>query len=241
MVSITWIPARLRDPGRSRIVAAMRASRALLTIACVAFGGLAPACKVRESPPIESSYLDSFDRASLGPDWTRTGSGYHLRDGALNAHGAHNHPLWLARRLPAGDLQIDLDAWSTSPDGDIKLEVFGDGRSFDPDGNRYTATGYVIGMGGWKNTTSFIARLDEHGTEMVKRPLPRVVANQRYHWRIIRRRDTIEWYVDDLATPFLRYQDPQPLTGVGHDHLGFNNWETDTWFDNLVIKRLPPS
>jgi len=234
MDSITWIAARLRALSGSRIVAAMRAARALLLLTLAA-------CKVREQPAIESSYTDDFGRTSLGPDWTRTGSGYRIVDGALNARGAHNHPLWLARRLPAGDVQVDLDAWSTSPDGDIKVEIFGDGRSYDPDGNRYTATGYVLCMGGWKNSTSFIARKDEHGGEMVKRAQPKVVPGQRYHWRIVRRRDTIEWFVDDMSQPFLRYQDPQPLAGPGNGHFAINNWETDTWFDNLVIRRLAPS
>lgn len=196
------------------------------------------ACKVREAPPIESSYADAFDRSSFGPDWVRTGTGYRVSGQALNAHGAHNHPLWLGRRLPPGDLQIDVDAWSTSSEGDIKLEVFGDGRSYDPDGGRYTSTGYVLCMGGWKNTTSFIARENEHGDEMVKRPLPKVIADHHYHWRIIRHRDTIDWYVDDMTTPFMTYQDPRPLVGPGHEYFAFNNWETDTWFDNLVIKHL---
>jgi hypothetical protein len=40
-----------------------------------------------------------------------------------------------------------------------------------------------------------------------------------------------------MTTPFLRYDDPQPLTGPAHDSFGFGNWETDTYFDNLVIKR----
>lgn len=195
-------------------------------------------CKVREPPPIDKSYLDDFNRASLGPDYNKTGGGYRIVDGALNAKNAHNKPLWLARKLPAGDLQIDLDAWSNSADGDIKIEIFGDGRSFDPDGNRYAATGYVLVFGGWKNTKSMIARMDEHGDEMAARALPKVVPRQRYHWRIIRRRDTIEWFIDDMTTPFLRYQDPQPLGGLGHEYFAFNNWEADTWFDNLLVKRL---
>lgn len=215
----------------------MRAPRATISLLALL---AVPGCKVRESPPIESSYLDNFDRDSLGSDWNRTGGGYQLRDRALSARGAHNHPLWLQRRLPGGDIQIDFDAWSNSPDGDIKVEVFGDGRSYDPDGNRYTATGYVLCMGGWKNSTSFIARLDEHGSDVVKRPLPKVAPGQRYHWRIIRKRGTLEWYVDDLTQPFLQFKDPQPLTGLGHEHFAINNWETDTGFDNLVIKRLGP-
>jgi len=226
----------------------MRAARApfapLAPLAPIVALGLAltslgtSGCKVREPPPIDKSYIDDFGRGGLGGDYNKTGGGYRLHDGALNAKGAHNHPLWLAKKLPPGDLQIDLDAWSTSPDGDIKVEVFGDGRSFDPDGNRYTATGYVLVFGGWKNTKSIITRMDEHGTAMSSRTTPRVVPNQRYHWRIIRRRDTLEWFIDDMTTPFLRYQDPLALGGVGHEYFAFNNWESDTWFDNLLIKRL---
>ncbi|MEZ4402518.1 MAG: hypothetical protein R3B06_21015 [Kofleriaceae bacterium] len=196
------------------------------------------ACKVRELPPIEQSYADTFDRASIGPDYNQTGTGFRIADGALNAQGAHNRPLWLARKLPAGDVQIDLDAWSTSPDGDIKVEVFGDGRSFDPDGNRYLATSYVLVFGAWKNSRSIIARMDEHAKDVVARADKRVVANQRYHWRIVRRGGTLEWFIDDLTTPFLRFVDSEPLRGPGHEYFGFGNWETDTYFDNLVIRRL---
>jgi hypothetical protein len=210
----------------------MRAALALLALATAA------GCKVREPPPIDKSYVDDFNRSGLGPDYNRTGGGYRVADGALNARGAHNHPLWLARKLPHGNLQIDLEAWSTTPDGDIKIEVFGDGRSFDADGNRYTATGYVLVFGGWKNSKSILARLDEHGDQMAARTTPKVEPNRRYRWRIIRRGDTIEWFIDDMATPFLRFQDPKPLAGAGHEYLAFNNWETDTWFDTLVIKRL---
>lgn len=210
----------------------------LLALALAVVSGLALGCKVREPPPIDKSYLDDFNRASVGADYNKTGGGYRIADGALNARNARNHPLWLAKKLPAGDLQIDLDAWSNSPDGDIKIEVFGDGRSFDADGNRYAATGYVLVFGGWKNTKSMIARMDEHGDEMAARALPKVVPGQRYHWRIIRRRDTIEWFIDDMTTPFLRFQDPQPLSGLGHEYFAFNNWEADTWFDNLLVKRL---
>src|SRR5512147_130087 len=85
-------------------------------------------CKVREQPPIVDRYGDLFDRSSIGPDYNQTGSGYRIVDGALEAHGAHNRPLWLAKKLPGNDVQIDFDAWSASPDGDIKVEVFGDGR-----------------------------------------------------------------------------------------------------------------
>ena len=207
-----------------------------VALACsLSVAGLA--CKVREPPPIDQSYRDDFERTSIGADYNRTGPGYRIEGGALNAKGAHNHPLWLGRRLPPGDVQIDLDVWSNSPEGDIKVEVFGDGKSYDPDGNRYLATGYVLVFGGWHNEKSILANRDEHGTTMVARTSPRVVPGQRYHWRIVRRGKVIEWFIDDLTTPFLRYDDPDPLSGPGHESFGFDNWETDTWFDNLVIRR----
>ena len=198
------------------------------------------ACKVREPPAIDQSYSDDFNRPALGGDYNRTGPGYRLVDGALQAKGAHNHPLWLARRLPPGDLQIDLDAWSNSADGDIKIELFGDGRSYDPDGNRYQSTGYVLCFGGWHNEKSILANRDEHGTTMVSRTTPKVVSGQHYHWRIVRRGKVIDWFIDDLTQPFLRYDDPDPLSGPGHEYLAFDNWENDTWFDNLVIRRPTP-
>jgi hypothetical protein len=194
------------------------------------------ACKVREQPPITQAWSHDF-ATGLGDAFYATGDGYHVERGALSAHGAHNHPLWLRRKLPR-EVRIDLDAWSTEPRGDIKVEVFGDGHSYDPDGGRYTATGYELIFGGWYNAKSIIARLDEHGNDIVQRTEPKVVANQHYHWRIERRGRAITWFVDELTTPFLRYDDPRALDGSGHEYFGFNNWETDTWFDNLVITPL---
>jgi hypothetical protein len=194
------------------------------------------ACKVREQPPITQSWQNDFE-AGMGEVFYATGDGYHVEHGALSARGAHNHPLWLRKKLPR-DVRIELDAWSTDPRGDIKIEVFGDGHSYDADGGRYTATGYEVIFGGWSNTRSMVARLDEHGNEMVQRTEPKVVANQRYHWRIERRGNAVTWFIDDMTTPFLRYDDPRPLEGEGHEYLGINNWETDTWFDNLVIAPL---
>ena len=198
---------------------------------------LLAACKVKDPPPITSTWQDRFDREEIGKSYFRTGPGYHVTDGALSARGAHNHPLWLRAKLPH-DVRIELDCWSNEPRGDIKVEVFGDGHSFDPDGGAYTATGYEVIMGGWFNTKSIIARLDEHGKDVVTRIEPKVEAKRHYHWRIERSGHVMKWFVDDMQTPFLVYDDPHPLDGPGHDYFAFNNWETDTWFDNLVITPL---
>lgn len=197
---------------------------------------LLAACKVREQPPISERWDYAFDDG-LGELFYATGDGYRVEHGALSARGAHNHPLWLRKRLPR-DVRIELDAWSNEPRGDIKIELFGDGHSYDPDGGRYTGTGYELIFGGWYNTRSVIARLDEHGNDLVQRTEPKVVAKQHYHWRIERQRNTLTWFIDDMTAPFLRYEDPRPLEGAGHEYLGVNNWEADTWFDNLVIVPL---
>ncbi|HEY4243841.1 MAG TPA: hypothetical protein VGM88_28705 [Kofleriaceae bacterium] len=196
------------------------------------------ACKVKDAPAITQPFVDGYDdRATLGDDYYATGDGYKLANGAVSAHGAHNHPLWLRRRLPR-DVQIELDCWSNEPRGDIKVEIFGDGHSYDPDAGRYMATSYVLVFGGWYNAKSQIARMDEHGTELASRTDKKVVPKQHYHWKIVRKGKVVTWWIDDMTTPFLTYEDPHPLEGSGHEYFAFDNWETDTWFDNLVIKPL---
>src|SRR5262245_23648515 len=105
------------------------------------------ACKVKDPPPLTDEWKDDFDRGSIGGDYYESGEGYELDHGALSAKGAHNHPLWLRKKLPR-DVRIEFECWSTETRGDIKVEVFGDGKSYDPDGGAYTATGYEVIFGG---------------------------------------------------------------------------------------------
>ncbi len=197
---------------------------------------LLAACKVKDPPPITERWSDSYDRDVVGPDYYDTSDHvYYVKDGALATKGAHNHPLWLRRKLPR-DVQIDLDCWSSTQEGDIKVEVFGDGRSYDPNGGRYTATSYVMIFGGWHNAESKIARLDEHGQDEVSRYQPKVIPGQHYHWTITRKGKALDWQID--GQPFLHYDDKQPLEGPGHEYFGYDDWDSDAWFDNLVITPL---
>ena len=193
------------------------------------------ACKVKDPPPVTEAWSDDFERSRIGMDYYPTGAGYKIVDGKLSAHGAHNHPLWLRKKLPH-DVRVEFNCWSTEQRGDIKVELFGDGHSFDPDGGRYMASGYEIIFGGWYNQRSIVARMDEHGTDMAARTDIKVVPNQHYHWKIERKGSKVSWWID--GQPFLTYDDPHPLENAGHEYLGFNNWETDTWFDNLVVTPL---
>ncbi len=206
---------------------------AVVVTVAVAAGG----CKVKDPPAIDSAWSDNFERDEVGGNWNPTGSGYRIVSGQLSARGAKNHPLWLRKKIPR-DVRVELDAWSNEGRGDIKIEIFGDGTSFDGDGGSYRPSGYEVIFGGWHNSKSIIARLDEHGDDIVQRADVKVVPKQKYRWRIERRGPRLDWYIDDMTRPFLRYDDPAPLSGDGHESFAINNWETDTYFDNLTITPL---
>ncbi len=194
-------------------------------------------CKVKDPPPITETWTDDFDRSEIGGNYYRTGGNYSLKDGELRVQGAYNHPMWLRKKLPR-DVSIELDTWSNSRAGDIKVELFGDGRSHAHNKGAYTSSGYVAIMGGWSNSKSILARQQEHGKEMAERREPKVVPGKRYHWKIVRKGNRLDWYVDDMTTPFLSYEDRSPLEGPGHEYFGFDNWESDVGYDNLRIEPL---
>jgi len=197
----------------------------------------APACRPRV-PTIDAPFADSFDRPELGSDWLDTSHAARIKEGKLNLVGAHNHPVWLRRKLPR-NVQIDFDAVSRSPAGDLKVELYGDGESFDPDKGRYDPTSYMIVFGGWNNSKSIISRLGEHD-EAVKAVRdrvgaePMVLLGKTYHFTITRRGATIDWKLD--GTPYLNWTDPEPLSGTGHEFFAINDWEADVSFDNLTIR-----
>ena len=198
-------------------------------------GALLPACTPQGDPAISAEgFSDDFDRKDIGGDWLSTGGPYSIRDGLLRVKGARNKPLWLRRTLPR-DVRITFDVRSESPDGDIKIELFGDGVS-KAEHESYTATSYVVIFGGWLNTKNVIARLDEHGDDRVVGRPYKVAQGKTYHMKIERRGDTLRAWADDheLAT----MTDPKPLEGPGHDHFAFNNWQAELFFDNLRIEPL---
>jgi hypothetical protein len=227
-------------------------------------------CKTK-TPVINEPFAEPFDRAEIGASWLDTSGGqFRLRDGKLNVQGGLNRPLWLRKRLPR-DLVVELDVMSKSDVGDIKIELFGDGESFDPDQGTYYPTGYVFVFGGWGNSLSIIGKLGEHDDAVkVSRPhvpppqppatgplagpgggdTPAAAAPARpatlddavapgrtYRWVITRKGGQIDWKID--GQPFLSWSDPAPLYGDDKGYLGFNNWQSDVYFDNLTIRPAP--
>jgi hypothetical protein len=189
------------------------------------------------APVITAPFVDTFERAELGPAWRDTGGNYGIASGKLRARNAYNHPAWLHKRLPT-DVMLELDVQSNSDAGDIKVELFGDGVSFDPDRGGYVSTGYVFIFGGWHNALSVICRNNEHDEgRKVMRADRRVEVGRTYHFLITRKAGRIDWLID--GQPFLAWTDPQPLVGAGHEYFAINDWEAEVSFDNLAVRPAP--
>jgi len=179
-------------------------------------------------------YRDDFDGPELAAVWRSTGEGARVEDGALVVEGLRNHPLWLTLELP-DDVRIEFDAWAESEEGDIKVELAGDGVSVARTAN-YVASGYVIVFGGWNNELSAIARRSEHGKDRLTATEPRVEPGRRYHFTLLRQAGTLRWELD--GAELLTLEDDAPLVGPGHRHFAFSGWESRVRFDNLVIYAL---
>lgn len=198
-------------------------------------------------------FQDDFENpATVGKNYFSTGGFWRTVNGELLSPGVKNNPLWLKAKLPQ-NVAVEFDAKSMSPEGDVKVEIFGDGSDH--------ASGYVLIHGGWNNTMSVIARLDEHGVSMsqlqadakgqdlvksgifkkdtrmrvegVHRP---VQLGKSTHWRIERRGSVITWFLD--GQKYMEFDDPIPLVGEGHNRFAFSSWEAQLYFDNLSITPL---
>jgi hypothetical protein len=189
----------------------------------------------------------SSDFPAPGPDWITTSPGiWHIEGGRLCGEHAKNHGIWLKRVLPV-NARIEFDALSQSADGDLKAEIWGDGRSYATALSYTNATSYLTILGGWHNKFHVLARMNEHGGDRKEITVdpnsddPRekpVVPGQRYHFKVERvDGKTVKWWVD--GNEMLSYVDTAPLAGAGHDHFGFNDWDVKVCFDNVRVVPLP--
>jgi hypothetical protein len=200
-----------------------RASLLLLSAALMA------ACSRKEENLAAMPFFDDFNRVEFGSHWSGDPV-WRIQDGEVTVAGAQNRPLWLRASLP-DDSVIELTARSESPDGDIKFEIYGNGRDH--------ASGYILIFGGWKNSISCIARLDEHGADRQELARPGLVEPGRsYRMKVVRRDKVLKWYVDGKL--LLDYYDSEPLRGPGHDRFAFNDWAARLFFDDLRIRAATP-
>jgi len=209
---------------------------------------VAAACKAK-TPVITEPFSDDFERGEVGASWLDTSGGNaRVTGGQVVLQEGRNRPLWLRKQLPPNAV-VEVEMTSKSPDGDLKLELYGDGESFDPDQGTYYPTGYVFVFGGWQNSLSIIGKLGEHDDAVkVSRPHRRadptdgsldggVVPGRTYKFTITRKGGQLDWKID--GQPFLSWTDPQPLAGDKHAYLAFTNWAVEVHADNLRIAPAP--
>jgi hypothetical protein len=221
---------------RHSLSLAMSPAMSLALITAGLAVGIGTGCRVKDEA-ISAPFTDDFERAELGSSWNATAPSYHISDGRLTVANGYNHPAWLRKKLPH-DAVIEFDAMSKSPAGDLKIELYGDGESFDPDKGGYVSTGYVLIFGGWHNSLSVICRNNEHDDgRKAQRTAPSVELGRTYHWSIARKDGAIDWRID--GQPFLAWNDPDPLAGAGHEYLAVDDWEAEVFFDNFKIRPLP--
>ncbi|MBN1946578.1 MAG: hypothetical protein JW797_12965 [Bradymonadales bacterium] len=170
-------------------------------------------------------FQDDFERADLGESWRCSVSAWRIEEGGVTVQRARNAPLWLTFPLPER-VRVEFDAVALSSVGDLKFEIFSNGQDH--------GSGYICILGGWNNSATVIARLDEHGEDRLDASRHElVVPQQTYHFTAVRTDHRLRWYVD--GNLLLSYDDPQPLSGPEHQYFAFNNWEAPARFDNLRV------
>ena len=177
---------------------------------------------------LSAPFQDDFARKDLGPQWVKRGGSWRILDDALSTSGDHNIPLWLDVPLPT-NVRVEVSVMSRAPQFDAKLEIFGDGVRHE--------SGYIVILGGWNNTITTIARLNEHERTRVevRRPWE---PNRKYRWKVERTNGKdVVLSVDDVE--IVRYVDTDPLVGRRNNRLAFTSWESDVRYDDLVITPLP--
>jgi hypothetical protein len=209
-------------------------------------GGAGPSAPAHaEGPRITAAWEDDFDRAELGPDWNALSPLWKIQNGKLCVRGARNRGAWLNRRLPV-NARIEFDAFAESAEGDIKVELWGDGASGATAQSYTNATSYLAILGGWKNTKHVLARINEHASDRLEidvdpqsddERMRAVARGQPYHFKVERADGKkVEWSVNGVV--YFDLADPEPLAGAGHEHFGFNDWDAPVCFDNLKISPL---
>lgn len=203
---------------------------ALLTIGalavCANVGACLPSVATSAAPGV--AVVDDFSDADLAARYHVQGGSWRVVDGALSTLGDRNLPLWLNAPL-SKNVRIEFTSRSSAADVDMKVEVFGDGTRHE--------SGYIVILGGWKNSTSVIARLDEHQKDRVQKRT-RWEQDKLYRWTIERTDGkTLTVAVDGV--PLLSYADAAPLYGPRNNRFAFSGWESSVTFDDLVITPLP--
>jgi hypothetical protein len=168
-------------------------------------------------------FSDDFERPELGADWLARSGRWKIRDGRLNISNDKNEGAWLNQPLPER-VRVEFDAVANTDEGDLKFEIFATEQRHQ--------TGYIVILGGWRNTVSIIARLNEHGEDRLEADA-KAVKGRVHHLTAVRTDNSLRWYVDGNLV--LKFDDEEPIRGT---YFAFNDWAADVSFDNLRIYKL---
>lgn len=168
-------------------------------------------------------FEDDFERESLGERWINRTGRWRIEEGKLRIQKDRNQGLWLDFPLPSR-VRVEFDAQALEEEGDIKCEIFASQPQHQ--------AGYIVILGGWHNTVSVIARLDEHGQDRMESGV-RAEKGKWHHFVLVRTSGSLRWYLDGNLV--LEFRDEEPLQGR---YFGFNNWNSLVLFDNLKIFEL---
>jgi len=120
---------------------------------------------------------EKFEGSQL-PGSLKPHSKARVANGWLHLQNIRNEPpVWVDFALPER-VRIEFDARAMSPDGDIKVEIFGNGNDHQ--------SGYILVFGAHNNAEDWFARLDEHGADARKRGSAGVEQNKVYRLAIVR-------------------------------------------------------
>ena len=175
--------------------------------------------------------------------WHNTGgeATWSLQSGVIRSDGATNRPLWLMSPRLQSHVRVEFKARTLSEQGELRFEIFGDGEHHE--------SGYVLVFGAWGHMAHIIARMDEHwsdagatGVELTEQARSMTLKDvtvepgRWYAMSIVRTDAELRWFVDGEL--LLSYLDPEPLSGVGHDHFGISSWSSSVEVTNLRVVPL---
>ncbi len=172
-------------------------------------------------------FSDDFAGTTLSESWLAHPKA-KVAEGWLRLENVRNEPpLWLKVPLPE-QVRVEFEARALTADGDIKVEIFGDGVRHE--------SGYILVFGAHRNVEDWFARLDEHGPDRVTRASRGVVQDRVYRMAVVRTDHRVRWFVD--GEPFLLFDDPSPLRGPEHAYFAFNNWTSAVAFRGVRVYDL---
>ena len=214
-----------------------------LSLLCIIYVVFVLTQSGQSTPPLLTSddqlmFEESFEKNQLSlyfqsqADQGHQAGKWVIKEGRLFGEKIHNAALWISPLVLPENVRIEFDARAESTEGDVKCEIFGDGK--------HHQSGYILVAGGWKNSMNIIARQDEHGEDRKadtrcrgSKRHPCVRPKQIQSWVIERRNHVISWWIDQELV--LKYVDQHPIQKTG---FAFNNWSAPVSFDNLKVYKL---